>query len=157
MENLSLMSSGMINTMFGFKPFSEGAAAASEKPSAQDVVADAMTVEAIPTRGSEGREFPKHVERAMHTTMQTLGRFAIISGLVAVAALNIFMFTGVEAMSEAEKAGIARMIVITKMDDPQADFSSLLEQCREIWGTAVVPIQIPVGQGESLSRFFWID
>jgi elongation factor G len=55
------------------------------------------------------------------------------------------------AMSEAEKAGIARMIVITKMDDPQADFGALIEKCRELWGNSVVPIQVPVGQGESLS------
>jgi len=42
----------------------------------------------------------------MHTMMQTLGRIAIISGLIAVAALNIFMFSGVAAMSEAEKVSI---------------------------------------------------
>lgn len=55
------------------------------------------------------------------------------------------------AMAEAEKAGIARMIVVTKMDDAQADFNSLFESCRELWGNAVVPLQVPVGQGESLS------
>ncbi len=53
-------------------------------------------------------------------------------------------------MEEAEKAGIARILVITKMDDAQADFSSLLEDCREIWGS-VVPLQVPIGQGESLA------
>lgn len=54
------------------------------------------------------------------------------------------------AMAEAEKAGVARMIVITKMDDPRADFAALLNQCRELWGNAVVPVQVPIGQGESL-------
>jgi elongation factor G len=56
------------------------------------------------------------------------------------------------AMDEAAKAGIARMIVITKMDDPQADFNALFARCRELWGTSVVPVQVPVGQGESLSE-----
>ena len=55
------------------------------------------------------------------------------------------------AMEEASQAGIARMVVITKLDDPQADFKSLLENCRELWGNAVVPVQIPIGQGEKFS------
>ncbi len=55
------------------------------------------------------------------------------------------------AMDEAQKAGIARIIVITKLDDPQADFSALFEQCRELWGNEVVPVQVPIGQGESFS------
>jgi hypothetical protein len=42
----------------------------------------------------------------MHTTMQTLGRFAIISGLILVASLNIFLFSDVARMSEAEKAAV---------------------------------------------------
>ncbi len=56
------------------------------------------------------------------------------------------------AMDEAEKAGIARMIVITKMDDSQADFKSLVEQCRELWGNSVVPLQVPIGQGDSFAK-----
>jgi len=72
----------------------------------QDVVADAMTVEAVPVTDSRGEPYPDHTIKAMHTTMQTLGRVAIISGLVAVAAVNIGMFSGVEALSEAEKVEI---------------------------------------------------
>ena len=72
----------------------------------QDVVADAMTVEAVPTVDENGEPYPEKEVKRMHTTMQTLGRFAIISGSVAVAALNITMFAGVEAMSEADKAAI---------------------------------------------------
>ncbi len=55
------------------------------------------------------------------------------------------------AMEEAEKAGLARMIVITKMDDPQADFKSMFEQCRECWGSGVVPVQVPVVQDGTLT------
>jgi hypothetical protein len=69
----------------------------------QDVVADAMTVEAVPVVDERGQPIPDDTIKAMHTTMQTLGRVAIISGLVLVAALNIWAFAGVETMSAADK------------------------------------------------------
>ncbi|MSP50755.1 MAG: hypothetical protein EXQ95_15690 [Alphaproteobacteria bacterium] len=69
----------------------------------QDVVADAMTVEAVPAFDGSGRPYPEEALKAMHTTMQTLGRVAIILGLVVVAVLNIWMFEGVAEMSEAAK------------------------------------------------------
>ena len=72
----------------------------------QDVVADAMTVEAVPRFDENGRRFAEADTKAMHTTMQTLGRFAIISGTVAVSVVNVVMFEGVEALGEAEKAAI---------------------------------------------------
>ncbi|MDJ0948336.1 MAG: hypothetical protein QNJ94_05395 [Alphaproteobacteria bacterium] len=70
----------------------------------QDVVADAMTVEAVPTVDPRGEPYPDAEIKLMHTTMQMLGRFATIGGLIAVAVLNIAMFSGVQTMSEAEKA-----------------------------------------------------
>jgi MFS family permease len=72
----------------------------------QDVVADAMTVEAVPRIGEDGEPVDPEVRRLMHTTMQTLGRVAIIGGSVLVALLNVALFSGVEAMSGAEKAGV---------------------------------------------------
>jgi len=72
----------------------------------QDVVADAMTVEAVPRVDREGEPFPAATRRRMHTTMQTLGRVALIGGGVFVALLNLFLFQGVGAMSEADKVGI---------------------------------------------------
>ncbi len=69
----------------------------------QDVVADAMTVEAVPTLNEAGQPFPPETRRLMHTTMQTLGRVAIIGGGVFVALLNVFLFRGVEGMDEAQK------------------------------------------------------
>ncbi|MGH7931104.1 MAG: hypothetical protein ACREQV_25305, partial [Candidatus Binatia bacterium] len=72
----------------------------------QDVVADAMTVEAVPLVDERGKPYPESEIKLMHTTMQTLGRFAVVSGLIAVAVLNIAMFSGVEEMSEAGKASV---------------------------------------------------
>ncbi|MEZ5844765.1 MAG: hypothetical protein R3D27_13665 [Hyphomicrobiaceae bacterium] len=79
----------------------------------QDVVADAMTVEAVPTVRLDGTPVPEAEIKAAHTTMQTLGRFAIISGLVIVAALNIFMFSGLEGRPpEAVSQVYARIYLI---------------------------------------------
>ncbi len=72
----------------------------------QDVVADAMTVEAVPVVDEEGRPLSEERAKVMHTTMQTLGRFAVIGGSVLVAAVNIFMFTGVEALSQEQTAQV---------------------------------------------------
>lgn len=72
----------------------------------QDVVADAMTVEAVPRVDEAGRPLDPDVRRLMHTTMQTLGRVAVIGGGVSVALVNVYLFAGVEAMSMAEKAAI---------------------------------------------------
>ncbi len=72
----------------------------------QDVVADAMTVEAVPTIDEDGNSYSDRDVKIMHTTMQTLGRVAIIGGLVAVAMLNVTMFEGVESMSEETKIAI---------------------------------------------------
>jgi hypothetical protein len=54
----------------------------------QDVVADAMTVEAVPRHDANGRPTPEDELRRMHTTMQTLGRIAIIGGSALVAGVG---------------------------------------------------------------------
>ncbi len=84
----------------------------------QDVVADAMTVEAVPSLDDCGAEYGEQQSKSMHTTMQTLGRFAIISGFVLVAALNIFMFSGVESMTQREKIEIYSMIYLAALIIP---------------------------------------
>lgn len=79
----------------------------------QDVVADAMTVEAVPQVDAQGNPISEAASKAQHTTMQTLGRFSIISGLVGVAALNIFIFADIETMATADKlAAYARIYAI---------------------------------------------
>jgi hypothetical protein len=69
----------------------------------QDVVADAMTVEAVPKVNASGEPIDAAQRRLMHTTMQTLGRVAIIGGGVIVALLNVVLFRGVDGMSDAQK------------------------------------------------------
>jgi len=72
----------------------------------QDSVADAMTVEAIIPIDEKGKPRSEEELKEMHTTMQTLGRFAIISGLVIVSCLNIFMFSGIETLADSEIAEV---------------------------------------------------
>src|SRR5210317_1774338 len=72
----------------------------------QDVVADAMTVEAVPQVDAEGHAIPDSRLRLMHTTMQTLGRVALVGGGVLVSLLNIYMFADVDSMSEADKLAV---------------------------------------------------
>ncbi len=72
----------------------------------QDVVADAMTVEAVPTVDDAGSPLPREAIKMMHTTMQTLGRMAIVGGGIAVSLVNVFMFSGVESMTGDEKVAV---------------------------------------------------
>jgi len=51
----------------------------------QDVVADAMTVEAVPPFRPDGSRFSQEEAQRMHITMQTLGRIAIVGGSALVA------------------------------------------------------------------------
>ena len=69
----------------------------------QDVVADAMTVEAVPRVDAQGEPINPATLRLMHTTMQTLGRVAIIGGGVFVSLLNVLLFQDVDAMPESGK------------------------------------------------------
>lgn len=69
----------------------------------QDVVADAMSVEAVPHLDATGHPLPAPVTRNLHTTMQTFGRIALIGGSSAAAALNVALFDGVELLLQSEK------------------------------------------------------
>jgi hypothetical protein len=79
----------------------------------QDVVADAMTVEAVPRVQADGTPVDPARRRLMHTTMQTLGRVAIIGGGVLVSLANLYLFAGVADMSESDK--VATYILIYEL------------------------------------------
>ncbi len=92
----------------------------------QDAVADAMSVEAVPVVDDHGKPIPEDESKAMHTTMQTLGRFALISGTVAVALLNIIMFAGAEDLPQAEKRAIYAQIYLIALAIPVLSVSGVL-------------------------------
>jgi hypothetical protein len=62
-----------------------------------------MTVEAVPLNNDLGDDYTKDQIKIMHTTMQTLGRFAIIGGTVLVALANVILFRDVEGLEQSDK------------------------------------------------------
>lgn len=84
----------------------------------QDAVADAMTVEAVPRVDAAGKTIDAEQRRLMHTTMQTLGRVAIIGGTVLVALINLYLFQGTEAMPQAQKVGLYRQVYLMALVIP---------------------------------------
>ena len=98
----------------------------------QDVVADAMTVEAVPLVDDAGAPFDPKAIKLMHTTMQTLGRVAIVGGGILVSVVNIVMFSGANAMTGAEKAAvyisIYKMALIIPVVSVLGVFSAMILQ-----------------------------
>lgn len=92
----------------------------------QDVVADAMTVEAVPRIDANGSVISEENRRLMHTTMQTLGRVAIIGGTVLVALINIVMFSDVVGLGEAEKVLVYTRIYTMALIIPVISISGVL-------------------------------
>ncbi len=84
----------------------------------QDVVADAMTVEAVPRVDAAGQPIDAARRKLMNTTMQTLGRVAIIGGGVFVALINLYMFSDVKTLSEDQKVDIYRRVYLMAMFIP---------------------------------------
>ncbi len=92
----------------------------------QDVVADAMTVEAVPRVDAQGNPVDPAQRKLMNTTMQTLGRVAIIGGSVFVAAINLYMFSDVKALDEAQKIEIYRRIYLMALCIPAISVAGVL-------------------------------
>ncbi|QPD05515.1 MAG: hypothetical protein Nkreftii_003289 [Candidatus Nitrospira kreftii] len=84
----------------------------------QDAVADAMTVEAVPRVDDQGRTFDDQTRKLMHTTMQTLGRVAIVSGGILVALVNVYVFTGTEGLPQADLVRLYQRIYLMAMGIP---------------------------------------
>jgi hypothetical protein len=92
----------------------------------QDTVADAMTVEAIPRLRPDGHPLSEEETKKLHTTMQTLGRIALIGGLVFVALLNIVMFAGVESLDQKLKADVYARIYLMALAIPLVSVSGVV-------------------------------
>src|SRR4051812_2381100 len=84
----------------------------------QDAVADAMTVEAVPRVDESGRPIDPEKQKLMHTTMQTLGRVAIIGGSVLVALINFYVFSGTDNLPEDAKARIYAQVYLGALSIP---------------------------------------
>lgn len=77
---------------------------------------------------------------------------------LAVADLAVVVVSAVDGVevgteqvwAQCEAAGIPRLIFVTKEDRPRADFHAVLAELRARFGTGVVPLQLPLGEEESL-------
>lgn len=92
----------------------------------QDTVADAMSVEAVPRTGESGQLLSDDETKNLHTTMQTLGRIALIGGLVFVSLLNIVMFSGVESLDQAAKAQVYARIYLLALVIPAVSVTGVI-------------------------------
>jgi MFS family permease len=84
----------------------------------QDAVADAMTVEAVPRVDEQGHPFDEATRKLMHTTMQTLGRVAIIGGGIIVAMVNVYVFSGTDGLPQPELVKIYQRIYLLALVIP---------------------------------------
>ncbi len=83
---------------------------------------------------------------------QAIGAFdAADTALIAVNAHSGIEVNTRRVFAEAGKAGIGRMIVITKLDSDNIDFPALVAHIQDVWGSACVLFNVPVGLGESLT------
>ncbi|MDP3092672.1 MAG: hypothetical protein Q8N04_18500 [Nitrospira sp.] len=84
----------------------------------QDAVADAMTVEAVPRVDEKGQLFDEPTRKLMHTTMQTLGRVAIVGGGIVVAMINVYVFSGTEGLPQAELVRLYKQVYLMALAIP---------------------------------------
>jgi len=84
----------------------------------QDAVADAMTVEAVPRLDENGKPYDEAARKVMHTTMQTLGRVALIGGLALVAAINVYLFHGTENLGKEARTALYASVYAAALSIP---------------------------------------
>ena len=113
----------------------------------QDAVADAMTVEAVPRVDEQGVPYGEQARKEMHTTVQTLGRIAVIGGLALVAAANIFIFHDTEKFSAAQKAQLYANVYWVALVIPVISVSGVVLHRF---------VRHPAERGESTPPNWWI-
>jgi elongation factor G len=74
------------------------------------------------------------------------GLRACDAAIVLVDAVNGVEVQTEKSWSYADEFGIARMIVINKMDRERADFNAAVSSVNEAFGRAAVPVQMPIGK-----------
>lgn len=84
----------------------------------QDAVADAMTVDAVPRVDDHGKPIDAPTLKRMHTTMQTLGRVAIIGGTVVVALINLWAFSDTQGLDGEAKLALYQSVYLMALAIP---------------------------------------
>jgi elongation factor G len=76
---------------------------------------------------------------------------AVETALIAVDAHAGIKVNTRRAWAEAGRAGCGRIIVLTKLDADNVDFEGLVASLKETFGNGCIPLNVPVGIGDSLS------
>ena len=132
----------------------------------QDVVADAMTVEAVPRVDESGQHYPVATERLMHSTMQTLGRVSVIFGTLIVALVNVLVFSGSESLGETQKVTLYEHLYLMALSIPVISCSGVFlaawlwrqqrRRLRKMGYTRIEVDRMTVFHGESTQPNWWI-
>lgn len=94
--------------------------------------------------------------------LDTPGYFDFVGDMIAAltvadsALLLVCASSAVEVGTEKswqylEQANLPRTVFINKMERENADFSKAIEELRNYFGPKIVPVQLPIGEGESFA------
>ena len=92
-----------------------------------------------------------------------LGRALPALAAVETAAVVVDARSGIQTttrrmMEAAASRGLARLVVVNKIDAPDLDLGALVENLREVFGSECLPINLPApGRGEVVDCFFDAD
>lgn len=75
---------------------------------------------------------------------------AVETALIAIDAHAGIKVNTRRAWKEAEEAGCAKILVLTKLDTDNIDFPTLIGTIKEVFGNGCVPLNVPLGLSESL-------
>lgn len=75
---------------------------------------------------------------------------AVESALIVVGAPSGVVVGTEKAWAQAQKNGLAKFIAINQMDREHVDFHKVLASLREEFGSIVIPLILPIGQGPSM-------
>ena len=79
---------------------------------------------------------------------QTIGALhGVDTAIVVINAHSGIEVNTRRVFSEAGKLGLARMIVINKMDSDNIEFAELVDSIKEMWGNGCILLNVPVGHG----------
>lgn len=79
---------------------------------------------------------------------QTLGALRAVEMAVIVIDAHAGIAVNTRRVwQEAEKAGLGRMIVISRMDGENIDYPGLIANIRELFGSKCIPLNVPIGCG----------